>query len=255
MKKILLTLSILLVVCGCKRKTFEEQLVETAQEFTQKQCPREVDEYTVIDSMTFSKEDLTIHYYYTIKGKLDDPQMLTEGVLEDFKESMLSKLRGDIALKKEKEYGVSFAYHYISAKTHESVLEMLFTKDDYRGTMSKHTFNYRETRNMREYTKNNCPVRQDEWTVLDSIWYDSIARTLYYDYSVSGNMDRDSVYQQDGMASALHRELVKAVKESPELETERDKEHLDFAFRYFSASTKNKLIEVTVKNKELEKKN
>lgn len=242
---------VLLLVTGCKRKSFEDQLSETAKEFTQKQCPREVDECTVIDSMTFCKDSLTVHYYYTVRGKLDEPKALSESVLEDFRENMLIKLRGDIALKKEKEYGVTFAYHYQSKRTGKPVLDMIFTKDDYTGNLTTSTFNYRETRNMREFTKSNCPIRQDENTVLDSVWYDSIARTLHYDYSVNGNMDNDSIYNEDAMKNALHRELTKALKDSPELETERTKEHLDFTFTYRSSSKGSKLIEVNIKNKEV----
>lgn len=256
MKKNVLIYSLLisLALSSCNRKSYEDQVAEAAVEFTEKQCPREIDNYTTIDSMVFERDSLTIHYYYTLKDKLDDEKALTASIKEDFYESMLLKLRGDIALKKEKEYGMTFAYHYISATTGKRLLDLTFTKDDYTGTMKVHSFNYREVRNMREYTRTVCPQRQDECTTLDSMWYDSIARTLYYDYSVNGNLDNDSIFTLADLNKSLRHEIVKGLKINSDIKTERDEEHLDFSFRYFSATKKNLLVEILIKNSELTEK-
>lgn len=248
---IICTLLASCIATSCTRKSYEDQIEESAIEFTQKQCPREIDDCTTIDSMTFDRNTLTIHYYYTLKGKLDDEKALTKSVVEDFNESMLLKLRGDIHLKKEKEYGIAFAYHYISSTTGKSIMDLNFTKEDYTGQMNVHTFNYREVRNMKEYTRAMCPQRQDECTTLDSMWYDSIARTLYYDYSVNGNMDNDSIFDLADFQKSLRHELVKGIKTNEDITTERDKEHIDFSFRYFSSTTKNMLVEILIKNKDV----
>lgn len=250
-KIIIYTLLACCALTSCTRKSYEDQIAEAAAEFTQKQCPREIDNFTTIDSMVFDRDSLTIHYYYTLRDKLDDKKYLTPSVVEDFEENMLMKLRGDIHLKKEKEYGLTFAYHYISASTGKTLFELVFTKKDYTGQMNAHTFNYREVRNMREFTKAMCPQRQDECTTLDSMWYDSIARTLYYDYTVNGRMDNDSIFELEDFQKSLRHELVKGIKSNSEVETERDKEHINFSFRYYSETTKNKLTEILIKNKEV----
>lgn len=253
MKKKIITYTLLAccILPSCTRKSYEDQLEESAIEFTEKQCPRNIDDCTTIDSMVFERETLTIHYYYTLKGKLDDKKSLTNSVVEDFNENMLLKLRSDIHLKKEKEYGITFAYHYISSSTGKTLLNLVFTKEDYTGQMNVHTFNYREVRNMREFSKAMCPQRQDECTTLDSMWYDSISRTLYYDYTVNGRMDNDSIFDLPDFQKSLRHEIVKGVKVNEDVATERDKEHIDFSFRYYSATTKNQLVEILIKNKEV----
>lgn len=252
MKKIIIySLLACCALLSCTRKSYEDQVAEAAEEFTQKQCPREIDNCTTIDSMTFDRNTLTIHYYYTLKGRLDDKNSLTNSIIEDFNENMLLKLRGDIHLKKEKEYGITFAYHYISSSTGKVLMNLIYTKEDYTGPMSVHTFNYRETRNIREYCKAICPQRQDECTTLDSMWYDSISRSLHYDYSVNGRMDNDTIFNIDDFKKSLRHEIVKGIKSNTEISTERDKEHIDFIFRYFSSTSKRKLIEILVKNNEV----
>lgn len=253
-KVIIYTLLACCILPSCTRKSYEDQVAEAAVEFTEKQCPREIDDYTTIDSMVFERDSLTIHYYYTLKNKLDDEKALSPSVKEDFYENMLLKLRGDIALKKEKEYGMTFTYHYYSASTGKELLNLTFKKDDYTGTMNIHSFNYREVRNMREFSRTVCPKRQDECTTLDSMWYDSISRTLYYDYSVNGNLDNDSIFNLTDLKKSLRHEIVKGLKTNPDVKTERDNEHLDFSFRYFSSTNKNMLVEILIKNNELNDK-
>lgn len=255
MKQLLYISVTTLLLLSCGRKSFEEQLYESAIEFTQKQCPKEIDACTTIDSMTFNMETRTLNYFYTLRDKLDEPDALSESVVEDFRENLLVKLREDLGLKKEKEANINFAYHYLSTReTGKEVLTVLYTPKEYTGKMTLHTFNYRETRNMREYSRLQCPARQDSCTVLDSIWYDSISRTLYYDYTVNGILDDDSLYDDVILKSRLKSSLVTNLNENPDIAVERDKEKINFAFRYYSATSKKKLLEQVVKNEELQKK-
>lgn len=241
--------AVLLLSCG--RKSFEDQMIEQAADFTQKQCPKDMDSYTTIDSMKFNKDTRTIHYFYTLKGQLDDTITLTSGVKEDFRENMLVKLRDDLSLKKQKEEKLIFAYHYMSQKSGKTLLEVSFTPEDYTGKISLHSFNYRETRNMKEFTRLQCPMRQDSCTVLDSMWYDSIARVLYYDYSVNGILDEDTLYTDPAIKTMLKQQLVTSIKTNEDIATERDKEKITFAFRYFSARNKKKLLGIIIKHSDL----
>ena len=51
--------------------------------------------------------------------------------------------------------------------------------------------------------------------------------------------------------SGIDMRLIEGLKENNEITNERDKEKLDFSFRYFSASTKKLLIESLIKNEEI----
>ena len=251
MKKIFLYIIPALLLSSCGRKTIEEQLADAAIEFTEKQCPKAIDDFTTIDSMTFDMPSRTIHYYYTLKGDLDDKEIFTSSVVEDFQEKVLLQLRGDLGLKKEKEAKINFGYHYFSEQKGEEFMSFLFTEEDYTGKMTPRSFNYHETKILREYSQAHYPLRQDSCTVIDSLWYDSISRTIYYDYTVNGMLDNDSIYNDPAIKNAMTKSLIQIIKEDDSKTIERDKEKLDFAVRYYSNSTKKLLLQVHIKNEKL----
>ena len=97
-------------------------------------------------------------------------------------------------------------------------------------------------------------MKIDEYTVMDSMWYDSISRTIYYDYTVTGMLDDDSIYQNKETQKLMKRTTKQNIKDNTEITEERDKEKLDFRFRYFSATRKKKiLVDLIIKNEELNK--
>ena len=55
MKKINTTLLLgtLLGVCACHFESFDERCAREAREYTEKQCPRRMDQYTLMDSLTY----------------------------------------------------------------------------------------------------------------------------------------------------------------------------------------------------------
>lgn len=250
MKYIIGLLIIEAVSSSCKRKSFDEYLFEEAKKYTESTCPKEIDKTTTIDSMVYDMKTRTLNYYYSLYGTLNDKETLTQSVIEDYTETLLITLRDDISLKKQKEDSINFSYHYHFTPNHEEAFRIDFGPKDYFGKLNVHTFNYREVRNLREFNRRNCPMRQDSCTVLDSMWYDSISRTYYYDYSLNGMLDDDSIYGKR-IQKTLKKSLIEGLKENNEITNERDKEKLDFSFRYFSASTKKLLIESLIKNEEI----
>ncbi len=251
MKKLLIFIIPTLLLTSCGRKSIEEQMEESAKEFTEKQCPKAIDDFTTIDSTVFDVKTRTMNYYYTLKGNLDDKDIFTQSVIEDFKEKLLMQLRDDLGLKKEKEAKINFAYHYFSEKSGEAFMSITYTEKDYTGKMTPQSFNYHETKILREYSQLHYPLRQDSCTVIDSLWYDSISRTVTYDYTVNGMLDDDSLYQDKTIKNAVERSLIEIIKEDQSKTIERDKEKLDFAVRYFSKTTKKLLLKIHIKNDKL----
>ncbi len=239
------------LITSCKRKTFDEYLASEAEKFTLTQCPREIDKYIRIDKMEYDSQTHTLHHYYTLKNELEQEKKLTESIIDDYRETMLVSIRDDISLKKHKENNVTFCYHYFLEDNKEKeAFQLKFTPKDYNGKLNLHTFNFREVRKLREFTQMNCPIRQDACTVLDSIWYDSISRTYCYDYSLEGELDNDSIYSSI-VKRDFKKSLIKGLAKDQDIATERDKEKLNFAFRYFSSTTKKLLIEQVIKNEEI----
>lgn len=133
MNRFLILISILLLgLTACKRQTLEERIQAEAALFTQKNCPKQVDKFTVMDSCVFSIPERTYYYNYTVKGDLDVDSIYTQDLHEAFREDLLSGIKGSITLKACKDAGVSFCYRYYSDRSGKLLMMQKFTKKDYR---------------------------------------------------------------------------------------------------------------------------
>lgn len=133
MNRFLILISILLLgLTACKRQTLEERIQAEAALFTQKNCPKQVDKFTVMDSCVFSIPERTYYYNYTVKGDLDVDSIYTQDLYEAFREDLLSGIKGSITLKACKDAGVSFCYRYYSDRSGKLLMMQKFTKKDYR---------------------------------------------------------------------------------------------------------------------------
>lgn len=133
MNRFLILISILLLgLTACKRQTLEERIQAEAALFTQKNCPKQVDKFTVMDSCVFSIPERTYYYNYTVKGDLDVDSIYTQDLYEAFRQDLLSGIKGSITLKACKDAGVSFCYRYYSDRSGKLLMMQKFTKKDYR---------------------------------------------------------------------------------------------------------------------------
>ena len=111
------------------QETLEDRCVREAKEYSVKHCPVAVAENIVIDSLTFDKASHTLHYYYSLSGKLDDADVIKKN---DAKKLLLDQLKNTTSMKVYKDAGFLFAYTYYSAKEPTNILfETVFTKKDY----------------------------------------------------------------------------------------------------------------------------
>ncbi|MBO7119883.1 MAG: hypothetical protein J6W03_06155 [Bacteroidaceae bacterium] len=122
----------LLACNACKRETKDEKFKRDYEQFTQKECPRHIDQYTRMDSVLYDIESRTLTEYYTVSGRLDVDSIYTDGTLiSDFRESLLKGLKGDLLMKPLKDEGVTFHYTYRSATTGKTRLELTYIKEEY----------------------------------------------------------------------------------------------------------------------------
>lgn len=127
MKKLLLIATVF-TLFSC-HENLEERAARETKEYTEKKCPAAIDEYTIIDSITFDKATKTVHSYYSLRGNAD-----REGALNDAnaRTALIDELRRNTNNRVYKDAGFRFAYTYSSNSQKGKVLyETLLTPKDY----------------------------------------------------------------------------------------------------------------------------
>lgn len=104
----------------------------------------------------------------------------------------------------------------------------------------KETRDERFLREAREFTQKQCPKRVDPGTVMDSLTFDPEARSLTYDYTVSGALDADSLYT-DELLSVFHEKVLREIKTSIPMKPYKDA-GLSFVYRYTSDRSGARLL-------------
>lgn len=128
MKKIIYTLFAVCLLTACQ-ESFEDRCVREAQEFTQKKCPAQINLNTVIDSMTFDKQTLTVNYYYTLSGTADNAMAIQQS---NPRENLLKEVKNSTALKGARDHGYNIRYIYRSQANAGMILfEATYTEKDY----------------------------------------------------------------------------------------------------------------------------
>lgn len=128
MKKVLYALLTVCLLTACQ-ESFEDRCVREAKEFTLKKCPAQINQNTVIDSMTFDKQSLTLCYYYTLSGTADNAMVIKQ---TNPRETLFMEVKNSTALKGIREHGYNIRYVYHSQAIAGMVLfETTYTADDY----------------------------------------------------------------------------------------------------------------------------
>ena len=96
------------------------------------------------------------------------------------------------------------------------------------------------SRQAREFTEASCPKPMDEYTMLDSLVYDTEGRIMKYHYSMSGKMDTSSVYNSE-MLALFHANLLNNIKQNMGL-VELKKHGVTFSYSYTSSTNSTKYM-------------
>lgn len=240
-----------LAASGCGRKSIDEQFEEAARQETQQTCPWKMDEYTTLDSIVYNIKSRTQIYYYTVTGEVDDEANFTENYKADRRETMLKSLRNEIRMKKLMDAEVNIAYVYISESQKKPIFQLTFTKNDYTGPIRLRTFDERITGKWEDYTTRLCPEQQDECTVLDSVVYRAEDRTLYYSFSLMGELDVEDFDEEfPDAGKEMKKFLVKGIRQNETLAEEKDSA-VSFVFRYHSQSSGRTLMNIEIEGEKV----
>ena len=123
-----LTAAIAMAMTACQ-ESLEQKAAHEALMFTQKNCPAQMSDILILDSMVFEANTHTIHYYYTLTASAD-----SVGLFGDTQRKvLLTDLKNTTSLAAYKEAGYRFAYTYHSQKNSDVVLfEAIFSENDYK---------------------------------------------------------------------------------------------------------------------------
>jgi ADP-ribose pyrophosphatase YjhB (NUDIX family) len=127
MKKLLLIATVFMLF-SC-HENLEDRAAREVKEHTEKKCPVVIDEFTIMDSITFDRATKTVHSYYSLRGKADTVGVLNDG---NARTALLDELKRNTSNKIYKDAGFRFSYTYTSASRKGLVLyQTLLTPKDY----------------------------------------------------------------------------------------------------------------------------
>ena len=126
-KFLVLTAAVAMAMTACQ-ESLEQRAAHEALMFTQENCPAQMSDNLILDSMVFEADTHTIHYYYTLEASADSVGLFGETQ----RKVLLTDLKNITALEAYKEAGYRFAYTYHSQRDPGVVLfEAIFSEKDY----------------------------------------------------------------------------------------------------------------------------
>lgn len=128
---LLITLAFMALAAACHRETRDEALLREAKTFTQNECPKEVEPFVTMDSMTYNPAESTMTYSYTVGGELDQDELYDDALQETFYENILRKVKNSIDMRRMKDERLTFVYRYMSRKSGREYFNVCITPEDY----------------------------------------------------------------------------------------------------------------------------
>lgn len=131
MRRVACLIAVCLLLVACQEKKMD-RFEREAKDFTEKNCPQQLDAVTTLDSMVFEKDgdEGTLRLYYTLNFTEEERGRFMD-VLTDVGEENLSMVKNSLQLVKYKEAGVRFSYIYHDALTGDKLVQYDFSRKDY----------------------------------------------------------------------------------------------------------------------------
>lgn len=113
-------------------ESLEERATRECREFTERNCPQQLGNGVVYDSLTFDAASHTLHHYYSVTGKADDARAFAEHA-DELRKAELEGIRRDISTQKYKEAGYNFGITVHSGSHPKTIyFHALFTAKELR---------------------------------------------------------------------------------------------------------------------------
>ena len=126
-----------LVSSACTKESFGEKMVRETEENTKKLCPMEVDNFTMLDSMSFDIDKHTLTYYYSLHDALDYDSLYSDDVVAAHRNTLIRDIKNSVTLKDVKNEKVNFTCIYLSASTGKTLLKYEIQASEYASSEGK----------------------------------------------------------------------------------------------------------------------
>lgn len=105
----LLTIPLLVAITSQScHENLEDRAARECKEFTERNCPQQLGNGMVYDSLTFEQDTHTLHHHYSITGVADNAQVFNQHK-EELRKMELEGLRQDVSTKNYKDAGYNVA--------------------------------------------------------------------------------------------------------------------------------------------------
>lgn len=124
---------LLLSVClmSCQEKLLD-RFEREAEEYTARNCPKQMDSITTLDSIVCRNDGLLNYTYYYTLQLTDEQRKEFSKHKTEIEENTLKAVRNSIELKNVKEAGLNIEYIYLDAETGKTLCHLRFTKEQYK---------------------------------------------------------------------------------------------------------------------------
>lgn len=131
MRNTLFILLAIVLLSSC-HESLEKRAEREAREYTERNCPTPVNNFTRTDSVVFYADTKTYTYYCSVTDKMDDANLLAQKHAE-INDQLVAQIREDTNIKQYKEAGFNFSYIIHSTKVPGKVLfKAIITPKDYK---------------------------------------------------------------------------------------------------------------------------
>lgn len=118
--------SLLLLSCAPSK----EESLKKAAAVQNQLCPVVIDSHTQLDSVSYTANDNTIHYAYSLLGDADDASLATQ-MRDELIKRIPDEIRRAAGLAFQREANVYMEYIYYSQRNGEELFRVMITPDMY----------------------------------------------------------------------------------------------------------------------------
>ncbi len=123
---------VLVLLSACIRESKDERISRQTREYSQKSCPKRMDQYTVLDSMKYIPTGRTMVFFYSVSDRMDVDSVYSTELLDVFDVNLLNNIRQNPGLVELKEHAVTFRYIYSSQTTGKEYMVFNYTPEKYK---------------------------------------------------------------------------------------------------------------------------
>lgn len=129
--RLLFISSLLLCLLSACQESKMERFERETKDFTERNCPKQCDAITILDSLVFHNDGtMDYRYYYSVDLTSKEESLFMQK-LEDLRYECLEGIRNSVELKNVKAAGLNIVLSYFEKKTKKELVEFRYKKEDY----------------------------------------------------------------------------------------------------------------------------